>query len=40
MQGFKNGPADETYAGEPYFLNQDVGPIFGYKEPLTIVLGK
>ena len=39
-QGFENGPAHETYAGEPYLLHQDVGPIFGYKEPLTIVLGK
>ena len=36
----KNGPANETYAGEPYFLYQDGGPILGYKEPLTFALGK
>ena len=40
MQGFKDGPADETYAGESYFLNQDVGPSIGDKEPLTTVLGE
>ena len=40
MQGDAIGSAHETSADEPDLLDQDGGPIFGYEESLTFVLGK
>ena len=40
VQGLEDDLTGEAGAGEPYFLYQDVGPIFGDKEFLTTALGE